>query len=31
LFEAIGAAIADYGGAFVMGFETGVITATRLA
>ena len=31
LFEAIGAAIDDYGGSFVMSFETGVITATRLA
>jgi hypothetical protein len=31
LFEAIGAAIDDYGGSFVMSFETGLITATRLA
>lgn len=31
LFEAIGAAIDDHGGSFVMSFETGVITATRLA
>ena len=31
LFDAIGAAIDDYGGSFVMGFETGVITAPRLA
>jgi SAM-dependent methyltransferase len=31
LFEAIGAAIDDFGGSFVMGFETGVITAPRLA
>ena len=31
LFEAIGAAVDDYGGSFVMGFETGLITATRLA
>jgi SAM-dependent methyltransferase len=31
LFEAIGAAIDDYGGSFEMSFETGVITATRLA
>jgi SAM-dependent methyltransferase len=31
LFEAIGAAIDAHGGSFVMSFETGVITATRLA
>ncbi len=31
LFEAIGAAIDEYGGSFVMSFETGIITATRLA
>jgi hypothetical protein len=31
LFEAIGAAIDNYGGSFVMGFETGLITAPRLA
>jgi hypothetical protein len=31
LFEAIGAAIDDYGGSFVMNFETVLITATRLA
>jgi SAM-dependent methyltransferase len=31
LFEAIGSAIDDHGGSFVMGFETGLITATRLA
>jgi hypothetical protein len=31
LFEAVGAAIDDHGGSFVMGFETGLITATRLA
>ena len=31
LFEAIGAAIDDHGGSFVMSFETGLITATRLA
>ena len=30
LFEAIGAAIDDYGGSFVMSFETVLITATRL-
>jgi SAM-dependent methyltransferase len=30
LFEAIGAAIDDYGGSFVMNFETVLITATRL-
>jgi SAM-dependent methyltransferase len=30
LFEAIGAAINDYGGTFVMNFETVLITATRL-
>ena len=30
LFEAIGAAIDDQGGSFVMNFETGLITATRL-
>jgi SAM-dependent methyltransferase len=31
LFEAIGAAINDQGGSFVMNFETVLITATRLA
>ncbi|MDE3076336.1 MAG: SAM-dependent methyltransferase [Chloroflexota bacterium] len=31
LFEAVGAAIDDHGGSFVMDFETGLITATRLA
>jgi SAM-dependent methyltransferase len=31
LFEAIGAAIDQYGGSFVMSFETGLITATRPA
>jgi hypothetical protein len=31
LVEAIGAAIDDYGGSFVMNFETVLITATRLA
>ncbi len=31
LFEAIGAAIDDYGGSFAMSFETGLISATRLA
>lgn len=31
LFEAIGAAIDDYGGSFVMSFETGLITAARLS
>ncbi len=31
LFEAIGAAIDKHGGSFVMSFETGLITATRLA
>lgn len=31
LFEAIGAAIDDHGGSFVMSFETGVITSTRPA
>lgn len=31
LFEAIGAAIDSYGGSFIMSFETGLITATRLA
>jgi SAM-dependent methyltransferase len=31
LFEAIGAAIDDHGGSFVMNFETVLITATRLA
>jgi SAM-dependent methyltransferase len=30
LLGAVGAAIADYGGSFVMSFETGLITATRL-
>ena len=30
LFEAIGAAIDDQGGSFVMNFETVLITATRL-
>lgn len=30
LFEAIGAGIDDYGGSFVMNFETVLITATRL-
>ena len=30
LFEAIGAAIDDHGGSFVMSFETVLITATRL-
>lgn len=30
LFEAIGAAIDDFGGSFVMNFETVLITATRL-
>lgn len=30
LFEAIGAAIDDHGGSFVMNFETVLITATRL-
>jgi SAM-dependent methyltransferase len=30
LFEGIGAAIDDFGGSFVMNFETVVITATRL-
>jgi SAM-dependent methyltransferase len=30
LFEAIGAAIDDHGGSFVMNFETTLITATRL-
>jgi hypothetical protein len=30
LFEAIGAAINDQGGSFVMNFETVLITATRL-
>ncbi len=29
LFEAIGAAIDDHGGSFVMTFETVLITATR--
>jgi hypothetical protein len=31
LFEAIGSAIDDHGGSFVMCFETGLIAATRLA
>lgn len=31
LLEAVGAAIDDHGGSFVMSFETGLITATRLA
>jgi SAM-dependent methyltransferase len=31
LFEAVGAAIDDYGGSFVMSFETGLIAATRRA
>jgi SAM-dependent methyltransferase len=31
LFEAIGKAIDDHGGSFVMSFETGLITATRQA
>jgi SAM-dependent methyltransferase len=31
LFEAVGSAIDDHGGSFVMSFETGLITATRLA
>lgn len=31
LFEAVGAAIDSHGGSFVMSFETGLITATRLA
>ena len=31
LFQAIGKAIDDHGGTFVMSFETGLITATRLA
>jgi SAM-dependent methyltransferase len=31
LFEGIGAAVDDYGGSFVMNFETILITATRLA
>ena len=31
LFEAVGAAIDDHGSSFVMSFETGLITATRLA
>ena len=31
LFEGIGAAIDDFGGSFVMNFETVLITATRLA
>jgi SAM-dependent methyltransferase len=31
LLEAVGAAIDDSGGSFVMSFETGLITATRLA
>jgi hypothetical protein len=30
LFEGIGAAIDDFGGSFVMNFETVLITATRL-
>jgi SAM-dependent methyltransferase len=30
LFEAVGAAIDDHGGSFVMNFETVLITATRL-
>jgi hypothetical protein len=30
LFEAIGTAIDDHGGSFVMNFETVLITATRL-
>ena len=30
LLEGIGAAIDDYGGSFVMNFETVLITATRL-
>lgn len=30
LFEAIGAAIDDHGGSFIMNFETVLITATRL-
>ena len=30
LFEAIGAAIDDHGGSFVMHFETVLINATRL-
>ncbi len=30
LFEAIGTAIDNYGGSFVMNFETVLITATRL-
>ncbi len=30
LFEAIGAAIDDQGGSFVMNFETVLITSTRL-
>jgi SAM-dependent methyltransferase len=31
LLEAVGAAIDDHGGSFVMTFETGLVTATRLA
>jgi SAM-dependent methyltransferase len=31
LFEAVGTAIDEHGGSFVMSFETGLITATRLA
>jgi SAM-dependent methyltransferase len=31
MFEAIGAAIDDHGGSFVMSFETGLITTTRRA
>ena len=31
LFEGITAAVNDYGGSFVMSFETGVISATRLS
>ena len=31
LLDAIGATIDDYGGSFVMNFETVLITATRLA
>jgi hypothetical protein len=31
LFEAIGETIDDHGGSFAMSFETGLITATRLA
>ena len=30
LFEAIGGAIDEYGGSFVMNFETVLITSTRL-